>query len=318
MWLETARTFQRRFRRKVQKLLGNQQVLGDNRNADDVVETPSAPLTTDAVKGSDDMADSDSNTATQRHSWFKFFPSDWKGDELLAMCSLGARGLLVELLCLMHRATPYGYLLVNGKPPSDAELVRLVRASSLTELRRLKTELLERGVLSVEGRKVYSRRMVRKGRQSQIGRDTGKRGGNPALTVSEQQPLTVAVNGRPNPPVLITDNTQRLEARNQTPISPSVLTDDTIAERAGAFLERYPAIFARVRSGAPYRVKEARDFPTACDLVSTYSDDRLDAMLEVFLLMDQRDCRGMNRPGTPNQFAHYAPECDHLLRKNGR
>ena len=131
------------------------------------------------------MAEPDSTPA--RHSWFKFFPSDWKGDELLAMCSLGARGLLVELLCLMHRATPYGHLVINGKPPTDDELARLVRASSPRELRRLKTELLDRGVLSQDGPTIYSRRMVRKGQQSAIGRDTGRLGGNPLLIA---QPLT--------------------------------------------------------------------------------------------------------------------------------
>jgi hypothetical protein len=151
-----------------------------------------------------------------RHPWFKFFPSDWQGDELLAMCSLGARGLLVGFLCLMHRAIPYGYLLVNGKQPTDAELARMVRASSLGELKRLRDELIERGVLSrAPDGAIFSRRMVRTAAQSAIGRETGRRGGNPQL---KRHPLTDTVNPPPlTQPLTGGDNTQRLEAIFQKP-----------------------------------------------------------------------------------------------------
>ena len=149
-----------------------------------------------------------------RHHWFKFVPPDWQGDECLAMCSLGARGLLVELVCIMHRATPYGHLLVNGKVVTDAELTRLVRATSTAELRRLRAELLDRGVLSMTSDGViFSRRMVRKAKQSATGRETGRRGGNPAL-----RPLRITDNP---PPLTGGDNTQKLEARSQKPEPPT-------------------------------------------------------------------------------------------------
>ncbi len=126
-----------------------------------------------------------------KYAWFKFFPSDWRGDELLAACSFGARGLLVELLGLMHTAEPRGYLLVNGSQPPDAELARLVRATSVSEMRRLRAELIARGVLSTSAEGViYSRRMVRDTARSVEGRETGKRGGNPRLKLR-----TVTLNG---------------------------------------------------------------------------------------------------------------------------
>jgi hypothetical protein len=257
------------------------------------------------------MADPESST-TPRHSWFKFFPSDWKGDELLAMCSLGARGLLMELLCLMHRATPYGYLLVNGKAPSDAELARLVRSSTVGELRRLKAELLERGVLSVDGRKIYSRRMVRKAQQSATGRDTGKLGGNPKL-----RPLTVPVNGSPTHPVLVSDNPQKLEARSQKPEkSISSPTDDEIGDRAREFIEFYAGLYPQRRNGVPYRRQDALEFPTACSLVSTWPDDRLRLMAEIFLRTDHDFAEKGRR--SIGQFAALAEWCDEKLRKNGR
>jgi hypothetical protein len=246
-----------------------------------------------------------------RDPWFKFYPDAWLADELLTMCSMAARGLLAAVMCLMHRSRLYGYLLVAGKAPTDAELTRLVRATSAAEVRRLRTELIERGVLSVTADGIlYSRRMVRAARRAAEGREHGRLGGNPALralTTPQQRPLTPA------------DNTQKTEDRGQTPKAPLVLTDEALAARAGAFLQRYPDIYARCRSGAHYRPREARDFPTALELVSAHqNDERLDGMLEVFLRMPQDGCRGMNRPGTVNQFAHMAPDCDRLLRENGR
>jgi DNA invertase Pin-like site-specific DNA recombinase len=215
---------------------------------------------------------------------------------------------------------PLGYLLVNGQSPTDAELSRLVRATSAAEVRRLLAELVNRGVLSKAGDgAVYSRRMVRKAKQSAVGQETGQRGGNPTLRPKADPvnrapvdpPLTVGDNGRANP--------QKLEAIFQTLKAPCVLTDDALAVRAGDFLQRYPAIYAKCRGGAHYRPKEARDFPTAIELVSAHPvDGRLDEMLEVFLRMSSDACRGMNKPGSVGQFASWAPECDRMLREHGR
>ncbi len=41
------------------------------------------------------------------------------------MCSIAARGLWLEMLLLMARATPYGHLLVNGASPTDNQLSNL-------------------------------------------------------------------------------------------------------------------------------------------------------------------------------------------------
>lgn len=92
---------------------------------------------------------------------------------------------------------------------------------------------------------------------------------------------------------------------------------DEVLDRARAFIERYPQIYAQERAGARYPVKEARDFPTFLTLVQTWTDDdRLDGMFRVFLHLKGRDV--LNQPGSPGQFLHHAPECDQLLRANGR
>jgi hypothetical protein len=264
------------------------------------------------------VVDRTTEHTARRHPWFKFFPSDWQGDELLPTCSLAARGLLAEFICIMHKATPYGHLLVNGRQPVDAELTRLVRATSPSELRRLRKELLDRGVLSTtDNGTVYSRRMVRKAKQSAIGHETGKRGGNPALKA-----LTPTVNPQPlTPPLRVRDNTHIPEARSQNPLPPSgALVDERTGDIAGAFLERYPEVYARCRNGASYRVnrlKQERDLAYAQELALGWPDlERLEAMLEIFLR--RTDLGDKNKPGTPGQFLHMAPDCDRLLKEHGR
>jgi hypothetical protein len=114
-----------------------------------------------------------------RDVYFKFFPRDWRGDEQLQTCSLAARGLWMELLCLAHKAR--GLVKVNGMTPTMHVIAKQVRADPL-EVRRLLKELIKMGVCSVlpDGT-VCSRRMVRDATKREINRKNGLRGGSPIL-----------------------------------------------------------------------------------------------------------------------------------------
>ena len=46
---------------------------------------------------------------------FQFYPSDWLRDTALRSCSMGARGLWMDMICYMHEGNPYGYLKVGDK-----------------------------------------------------------------------------------------------------------------------------------------------------------------------------------------------------------
>jgi hypothetical protein len=160
------------------------------------------------------MTDRENDDSPRRNPWFKFFPSDWRGDELLTMCSLGARGLLIELLGLMHVADRRGYLLLHGERPTDTELNRLVRGDSTSETKNYLQELLDRGVLSVDpDGTIFSRRMVRDTERSAVGHESGKQGGNPALRAKPlEAPLRVDDKGTLKGP----RNPQMPDARGQT------------------------------------------------------------------------------------------------------
>lgn len=112
--------------------------------------------------------------------WFPFFPSDWKADDALRMCSPGARALWLEMLCVMHGAEPRGHLLVNGKPVSNAQMAML-SALPLADVNAWMTELEDAAVFSRDpSGALFSRKMVRDSKKSQEQADKAAKrwGGN--------------------------------------------------------------------------------------------------------------------------------------------
>ena len=111
--------------------------------------------------------------------WFKFFPTDWRADVGLKLCSLAARGLWLEMICIMHEAG--GYLEINGSIVSTSALASL-SGSSPQEVTALLGELEEAGVFSRDRKgRLYSRRMLRDLKKSSVARSNGRKGGNPSL-----------------------------------------------------------------------------------------------------------------------------------------
>lgn len=76
---------------------------------------------------------------------FQLYPADWRKDLALQSCSIAARGLWIEMLCIMHECEPYGYLAINGKGMSTAQLARLVGDTEKT-IKELLAELESAGV----------------------------------------------------------------------------------------------------------------------------------------------------------------------------
>ncbi len=112
---------------------------------------------------------------------FQFYPADWRKDPALQGCSLAARGLWIQMLCIMHENTPYGYLVVNGKPMTIAQLARNVGGREKM-VEKLFNELKKAGVFSCDAQGcVFSRRMVRDEHIRNKRAEGGKLGGNPLL-----------------------------------------------------------------------------------------------------------------------------------------
>lgn len=94
---------------------------------------------------------------------FWFFTGDWMKDPELRFCSLFARGLLVDLLCILFEANEQGYASnPDGTPRTDEQIADAVAGGSREEKLAALAELERSGVLSRDSRGVlYSRRLAR-------------------------------------------------------------------------------------------------------------------------------------------------------------
>jgi len=129
---------------------------------------------------------------------FQFYPSDWRKDPALSACSMAARGLWIELMCIAHESDNYGHLEINGKAMTAPQLARMV-GESPSVVAKLVTELDGAGVFSrTPDGVIYSRRMVRDERIRNVRAEAGRLGGNPNL-LKQQDNHLLKQNGKQNP-----------------------------------------------------------------------------------------------------------------------
>lgn len=113
---------------------------------------------------------------------FQFYPDKWMTDQELRSCSIAARGMWADMLCMAHLSEPYGHLTVNGKRKTDAQIINAISGAT----RALLTELETAGVFSrTDDGTIYSRRMVRdeamrkvRGEGGELGAEHGPKGGS--------------------------------------------------------------------------------------------------------------------------------------------
>lgn len=133
---------------------------------------------------------------------FQFYPGDWQRDAGLRLCSVGARGCWIEMLCVMHQAQPYGHLRVNGLAITPQQLGRMIGATA-KEVSGWLDELEGAGVFArdVDGG-IVSRRMVRDeevrnaranggkegAKHGFKGAEHGKKGGRPRKETGDKKP----------------------------------------------------------------------------------------------------------------------------------
>ena len=109
---------------------------------------------------------------------FQFYPGDYRTDIDLHRCSLAARGLWIEMMCLMHHGEPYGHLQTSGGGVITAEELARLTGASISGVVGCLAELSVRGVYSVTSTGIiYSRRMVLDAKAHAAFRERGSAGG---------------------------------------------------------------------------------------------------------------------------------------------
>jgi len=112
---------------------------------------------------------------------FQFYPGDWLKDPNLRRCSHAAKGVWMDLLCLMFESEERGILSTWNVPWSDAEIAQAVGGDRAEVIACMK-ELTLKGVASrTEQGALFSRRLVRDEKKRAANQAAGKSGGNPNL-----------------------------------------------------------------------------------------------------------------------------------------
>lgn len=103
----------------------------------------------------------------------------------LSRCSMAARGLWIEILCLSFECEERGVFISGGVPWPKEDVAAACRGDHSANLLLLQ-ELLTKGVAKIDKRgAIFSARMVRDEEIRKIRSESGEKGGRP--TVSEKQ-----------------------------------------------------------------------------------------------------------------------------------
>ncbi|MFW5735529.1 MAG: hypothetical protein ACOCWR_10760, partial [Oceanidesulfovibrio sp.] len=113
--------------------------------------------------------------------FFQFYPSDWLGDVKLQACSIGAQGLLINMMCLMHQSVEYGVLLISGHIPDTKTIAKLCHVTP-RKFEKLFQELTQNEVLRIrEDGAIFCKRMIKDQEVREQKSKAGGKGGNPVL-----------------------------------------------------------------------------------------------------------------------------------------
>lgn len=149
---------------------------------------------------------------------FWFYPGDWMKDTDLRAVSVAARGLWIDLLCLMWESDKRGYLVLSsGKPATTEQLARMT-GNAPEVVAELVNELEECGVTSRSDEGVlFSRRMVRdESKRRKCSRAGKKGGGNPRLKTFKGDPKGQSKGDVKGTPKRITEDVYEIETEESS------------------------------------------------------------------------------------------------------
>jgi hypothetical protein len=118
---------------------------------------------------------------------FAFYPIDWMSDSRLRLCSAGARGLWIDILCLMHLSNERGYLLIEDTI-LDEEMLQKTLGYDAKEFDNCFMELRRYNIIKKdEKNRYFSKTMVNAQKISEKRSVSGRLGGNPNLKLLDKQ-----------------------------------------------------------------------------------------------------------------------------------
>lgn len=253
---------------------------------------------------------------------FQFYPTDFLSDDAVVLMTNEQVGAYVLLLC-------HAWQRPDGLPAAESSLARLCRCTE-NRFRKNIWPALEKKFHHNDQGRLYNPRLERvRSDQAEFKRrksDAGKLGVKARverqhrLSIAEAEPKQcessvdglLEADGQQNGSPLslsssLPSSTVRREIKDL-----SISDGDEIADRAAAFIQRYSAAYLHHRRRNYYR-RDSLEFPTACQVVGTYTDDaHLDRLVALWLTCDHKFARDGSR--TIPQFAAMAGWCDDQLK----
>lgn len=121
--------------------------------------------------------------------YLPLYVQDFLTDEKLRECSASSYGVYITVMCVMHKSEEYGVLTLRDKQKQGDDNIMnfAIKLSkhlpfSVDVIASGLSELVDQGVLTLEGNRLYQKRMVRDAQLSQKRSAAGSAGGRPPKT----------------------------------------------------------------------------------------------------------------------------------------
>lgn len=122
--------------------------------------------------------------ALRGQPYFPFYVDDFMSDEKLSLCGAESTGVYIRLMCLMHKSEEYGVILLKSKFKSKTKAtynfsLQLSRQMPFTAevVEAALDELIEENVVTLNGDRLYQKRMVKDANLSLMRAEAGAKGG---------------------------------------------------------------------------------------------------------------------------------------------
>lgn len=192
---------------------------------------------------------------------FQFYPGDWMKDPDLRRCGRAARGMWIDILCLMFECSDRGVLATGGVPWTDQEIAAAV-GGDISDGVECVAELLRKGVAyRNQAGAIFCKRMVRDEQIRKARSEAGKLGGNPGLLKQNASKPKAKAKQKTTPSSSSSSSSSEEKKKGTPSESPAAGTprppgDSPHARAVAAFCEawgakygeRYP--FGRGKDGA--------------------------------------------------------------------
>lgn len=116
--------------------------------------------------------------------YLPLYVRDWRTSSKLSYCSMESHGLMINIMCLMHRENEYGTILLKQKFKQDpntllnfANQLSLILPFNTNRILLSLQELTAEGVLELQGDKLLSIKMIKISELSEKRSRAGSKGG---------------------------------------------------------------------------------------------------------------------------------------------